>query len=81
MLLHSFAASSDPAIGPTVRERFGGIYRVIQELTDATIEEMRHFLGTGMLLTVMTAMGVTGPGSVHVQWAEDLLEDLRVNGD
>ncbi|MGW4772863.1 TetR/AcrR family transcriptional regulator [Nocardia sp. NPDC004278] len=81
VLLQSFAASCDPAIGPAVRERFGGIYRVIQELTDASVEEIRHFLGTGMLLSVMTAMGVTGPDCVQVQWAEDLLEDLRVNGD
>ncbi|WP_433724836.1 hypothetical protein ACQP0C_28470 [Nocardia sp. CA-129566] len=28
VLPQSFAASSDPAIGPAVRERFGGTYRV-----------------------------------------------------
>lgn len=81
VLLHSFAAASDPAIGPDVRKRFGGIYDVVRELTGASLEEMRRFLGTGMLLTVMTAMGVAGPEGVQTCWAEDLLENLRIHGD
>ncbi|MEV4239052.1 TetR/AcrR family transcriptional regulator [Nocardia sp. NPDC049737] len=81
VLLHAFAAASDPAIGPNVRERFGGIYSVIQELTDASITEICRFLGNGMLLTVMAAMGVAGPDSVEVCWATDMLESLRAEAE
>ncbi|MFE9327049.1 TetR/AcrR family transcriptional regulator [Nocardia sp. NPDC052278] len=81
VLLHAFAAASDPAIGPNVRERFGGIYSVIQELTGASIAEICRFLGNGMLLTVMAAMGVAGPDSVEVCWATDMLESLRAEAE
>ncbi|MEV6339205.1 helix-turn-helix domain-containing protein [Nocardia vinacea] len=81
VLLHAFAAASDPAIGPDVRKRFGDIYAVVRELTGASIEEMCRFLGTGMLLTVMAAMGVAGPDSVQVCWATDMLENLAAEGD
>ncbi|WP_063044268.1 TetR/AcrR family transcriptional regulator [Nocardia pseudovaccinii] len=81
VLLQSFAAASDPAIGLDVRARFGGIYGVVQELTGASVQEMCSFLGTGMLLTVMAAMGVAGPDSVDVCWATDMLESLRAEGD
>ncbi|WP_433598460.1 TetR/AcrR family transcriptional regulator [Nocardia sp. CA-135953] len=81
VLLQSFAAASDPAIGPDVRARFGGIYDVVKELTGASVPEMCDFLGTGMLLTVMATMGVAGPDSVDVCWAADMLESLREESD
>ncbi|MFX0574861.1 TetR/AcrR family transcriptional regulator [Nocardia nepalensis] len=81
VLLHGFAAASDPAIGPDVRDRFGRIYAVVEELTGASVQEMRGFLANGMLLTVMTAMGVAGPDSVEACWAVDMLENLRTQGD
>ncbi|MEN3609370.1 TetR/AcrR family transcriptional regulator [Plantactinospora sp. ZYX-F-223] len=64
VLLHGFAASSDPVIGSAVRDCFGRIYRLIRELTGASAEETRDFLGIGMLLTVLAAMQVVGPGAV-----------------
>ncbi|WP_433714893.1 TetR/AcrR family transcriptional regulator [Nocardia sp. CA-084685] len=81
VLLHSFAASSDPAIGPEVRARFGGICRLVGELTGASVMDIRRFLSTGMLLTVLTAMGVAGPDAVEARWAFELLENLRAEGD
>ncbi len=77
VLLHSCAAASDPAIGPDVRARFGDIYDLVKELTGASVQEACRFLGTGMLLTVMAAMGVAGPDSIEVCWATDMLESLR----
>jgi AcrR family transcriptional regulator len=74
VLLHGFAASRDPAVGEVVRERFGRIYRLVRELTGASAEEAREFLATGMLLTVMAAMGVAGPESIDCQWATDILD-------
>ena len=77
VLLHGFAASNDPAIGETVRERFGRIHRVVGELSGATPEEVTQFMATGMLLTVMAAMQVTGPNPVSCTWATDLLSTLN----
>jgi AcrR family transcriptional regulator len=76
VLLHGFAASAEPAIGAAVRGRFGGIYNLIRELTGASVEEVQQFLATGMLLTVMAAMQVTGPAAVAAPWADDLLRCL-----
>lgn len=61
MLLHGFAASADPEIGELVRDRFGRIYTLIGKLTAAESEDVARFLGTGMLLTVLSAMRAVGP--------------------
>jgi AcrR family transcriptional regulator len=76
VLLHGFSASGEPAIGDCVRERFGGIYRLVRELTGASPEEAREFLATGMLLTVMSAMQVIGPDAITVPWAQELAATL-----
>ncbi|MBF6299976.1 TetR/AcrR family transcriptional regulator [Nocardia amamiensis] len=81
VLLHGFAASADPEIGDEVRARFGGIYRLIRELTGAPETEVRRFLSTGMLLTVMSAMRVAGPDAVPADWATEIMEDLGKYGD
>ncbi|NEA36562.1 TetR/AcrR family transcriptional regulator [Streptomyces sp. SID13031] len=76
VLLHGFSASADPAIGDTVRARFGSIHHLIGELTGATPPEVTHFLATGMLLTVMAAMQVTGRNPITSEWATELLTSL-----
>jgi AcrR family transcriptional regulator len=77
VLLHGFAAGADPAIGPTVRECFGRIYRTVRELTGASAEEARGFLATGMLLTALGAMQVIGPDAVPREpWMTDLICDM-----
>ncbi|MEU7633712.1 TetR/AcrR family transcriptional regulator [Nocardia sp. NPDC049220] len=81
LLLHGFAASTDPEIGDDVRARFGRIYALVRELTGAPESEARRFLATGMLLTVMSAMRVAGPDAVPTPWAQHILEDLAKNGD
>jgi AcrR family transcriptional regulator len=76
VLLHGFSASADPAIGEVVRARFGGIYKLVGDLTDAEPTEVTKFMANGMLLTVMAAMQVTGPNPVSCTWATSLLETL-----
>jgi AcrR family transcriptional regulator len=76
VLLHGFAASSDPVIGEAVRERFGRIHHAVGELTGATAEEVTRFMATGMLLTVMAAMQVTGENAISCEWAAELLSSL-----
>ncbi|MEV0543238.1 TetR/AcrR family transcriptional regulator [Nocardia salmonicida] len=76
ILLHGAAASADPAIGDHMRERFGRIYRLIGELTGADTSESRHFVATGMLLTIMAAMQVAGSDAIPLPWATEILADL-----
>jgi AcrR family transcriptional regulator len=74
MLLHGFAAGADPAIGPTVRECFGRVYRAVRELTGVSEDEARDFMAMGMLLTVLGAMQVIGPNPVAREpWMDELL--------
>lgn len=77
VLLHGFAASGDPTIGDVVRDRFGGICRLVGELTGASTTEVRQFIATGMLLTVMSAMQVAGPDALPLPWATALLDSLE----
>jgi AcrR family transcriptional regulator len=80
VLLHAFAAAGDPEIGPVVRDRYGRIYRLIRELTGAPVADTWRFLSTGMLLTVLAALRVTGPDAIEAEWARDILTDLYEHG-
>lgn len=78
VLLHAFAASADPAIGPVVRLRYGNTYRLVRELTGADVAQAREFLSTGMLLTVLAAMDVVAPDrSGREPWADELLRSVH----
>jgi AcrR family transcriptional regulator len=80
VLLHGFTASADPAIGPTVRDCFGRVYRTIRELTGASAEEARTFVAKGMLLTVLSAMQILGPNAVpHEQWMTELVGGMGLS--
>jgi AcrR family transcriptional regulator len=74
LMLHAFAACSDPEIGAAVRQRFGNIYDLVRELTGASAIEASDFLAHGMLLTVMAGMRVVGPEAVAADWARDILD-------
>ncbi|MEV6070935.1 TetR/AcrR family transcriptional regulator [Nocardia sp. NPDC052001] len=77
VLLHGMAASSHPAIGVAVRARYGEIYALVKQLTGATPDLVTRFFETGMLLTVMAAMQVIGPGAVPADWAREITETLN----
>jgi AcrR family transcriptional regulator len=81
VLLHGLSASGQPAIGDVVRERFGGIYRLVRELTGASPTEAREFLCTGMLLTVMSAMQVQGSATIKHLWAKELNKTFQTPVD
>ncbi len=77
VLLHGFTAGADPVIGPVVRDCFGRIYDSVRELTGATPEEARQFLAMGMLLSVLDAMQVIGPGAVPAErWMTELVSSI-----
>ena len=77
VLLHGFTAGADPVIGPVVRRCFGRIYGIVRELTGATAEEAREFLAMGMLLSVLDALQVIGPGAVPAEpWMIELVSSI-----
>lgn len=78
LLLHGFAAGADPAIGDPVRDRFGRLYQLIRDVSDATAEEARQFMATAMLITVMTALHVNRPDGTYPSWAEEIRWDDNV---
>ncbi|MEV0252436.1 TetR/AcrR family transcriptional regulator [Nocardia sp. NPDC050712] len=80
-MLHGFTASVDPVIGDAVRSAFGGIYQLVRELTGAEVTDARRFIATGMLLSVMSAMGVVGQDALPVPWADEILNDIQDSPD
>ncbi len=77
VLLHGFTAGADPVIGPVVRRCFGRLYATVRELTGASAEEAREFFAMGMLLSVLDAMQVIGPGAVPAEpWMIDLVSSI-----
>ncbi len=77
MLLHGFTASSDPAIGDAIRDRFGDIYHLIRELTGADANQARRFIASGMLLAVLAALQVVGTDALPVDWARELMDSFE----
>ncbi|SDT39184.1 TetR/AcrR family transcriptional regulator [Actinoplanes derwentensis] len=77
VLLHGFAAASDPGLGDAVRDCYGELFLLVQVLTSCSAEEARDFFAHGMLITVLGAMRVLGPEAVPpTQWMIDLLGTL-----
>jgi AcrR family transcriptional regulator len=64
VFLHGFAASSEPAIGDLIRGRFDRICGVVRDLTGASALDIRMFMASGMLLTVLATMRVLGPDAL-----------------
>jgi AcrR family transcriptional regulator len=78
VLLHGFTAGSDPGIGPVVRRCFGQIFTAVRELTGASLDEAREFVAMGMLLSVLAALQVIGPGAVPPEpWMTDLVGTIE----
>jgi AcrR family transcriptional regulator len=65
MLMHGFAASSDPDIGETVRGCLGRIYEMVRGLTGAEPREVADFIANGLFLTMLATMRVIGPEAVE----------------
>jgi AcrR family transcriptional regulator len=72
VLLHGFAASHDQDVRDLCRERFGLIYRFIGEQSGASEEELRGFIGQGMLLMIAAAIDLPAICNTE-EWARDLL--------
>ncbi len=54
--LHTWAAASDPAIKDVAQRTYREIWEDIAELSGASADEVRTFMGHGMLLTVLASL-------------------------
>lgn len=58
VMMHGFAAGSDPNVGPHIRERFAEVVRVVEGTIGPDPDELRDFLARGMLINTLIALGV-----------------------
>ncbi len=71
--MHGFAAAtSDPDIARSCRRTFQDIYRMLEEHTEMTDEEVRGFFASGMMISVMSAIDLL---SLPDAWAQSLCPD------
>ncbi|MGI8824888.1 MAG: TetR/AcrR family transcriptional regulator [Chloroflexota bacterium] len=72
--MQSYVACADPDIQVVVRQRFGDLYRFVEQVSGANEEQVRKFFAHGMLLNVAAAMDL--PTSIDGEdWAERCLCD------
>lgn len=80
VMMHGFAASSVPAIGHAARELFAAMYEILTIDAGATPEQARDFLGRGMLINTVLAIGI----EKHIDdnpWVKPLLDVLIFPGN
>lgn len=68
--LQSYAACEDPAVRDTVRREYGRLVDMVRETSAAPDERVSRFFATGMLLTVVAAMGAH---ELDEPWAHTLM--------
>ena len=73
MQLQSYAACQEPAIREAVRRHYGRIVDMVRETTAAGQERVSAFFATGMLLTVVAAMGAH---ELDAAWAVGLMAGI-----
>jgi AcrR family transcriptional regulator len=56
--LQEYAACSDPVIRARVRDGFGRLVRIVQEVSGKPEDEIWRFFATGMLLNVVATIGL-----------------------
>lgn len=57
--LHTWAAASDPALQDVAQRTYREIWEDIAQLSGASADEVRDFMGHGMLLTVLASLNLT----------------------
>ncbi|HET6699258.1 MAG TPA: TetR/AcrR family transcriptional regulator [Nocardioidaceae bacterium] len=70
VMMHGFAAGSDPEIGAQARTWMTRIYTDLRDRSGATPEQVRSFIASGMLLNTLVAM----EAPQHLQDDPDLAE-------
>ncbi len=57
--LHTWAAASDPALTEVAQRTYREIWETVAELSGATADQLRDFMGHGMLLTVLASLDLS----------------------
>ena len=78
MMLHAFAASSDPVVREATRREFGDIIRLVERLLGSDPEDVRGFIAQGMLLNVSAALDLPGLAGEQA-WAARMFEGTGVD--
>ncbi len=68
--LQSYAACGDPEIRAAVQEHYGRLVDMVRRVSGADDERVSSFFATGLLLTVVAAMGAH---ELDADWARALL--------
>jgi AcrR family transcriptional regulator len=73
VMLQAIAASADPEVLAVTRQRYGEIYRFVEQVSGASDDEVRGFMATGLLLTVAAALDLPAIADKE-GWARKCLE-------
>jgi len=71
--LQSYAASDEPAIREAVQAQYGQIVDTVREVTGAPDDRITEFFATGLLLTVLAAIGAH---ELESPWVQTLMGGL-----
>jgi len=70
----AYAACDDPEICQAVRNGFGDLVAYVERVSGAGPERVSQFFATGMLMNVLSSMGLTTPTE---PWAQRLIEGCK----
>ena len=71
---HEGGGCSDPEICQAVRNGFGDLVAYVERVSAAGPERVSQFFATGMLMNVLSSMGLTTPTE---PWAQRLIEGCK----
>ncbi len=72
--MQAYAACDDPDVCAVVREGFGRLVQFVEQVSCCPETEVSHFFATGMLINVVTMMGL---GDMPEPWGVRLLEGCK----
>jgi AcrR family transcriptional regulator len=70
--MQMYAACSDPEIRDMTRAGFAGLFRYVEQVSGASMLEIRDFFAVGMLMNVAAAMDLPQICSEDDTWAREL---------
>src|SRR6266516_6294746 len=72
--MQAYAACDDPEIREVVRNGYGDLVACVERVADLPQEQISRFFATGMLLNVITSMGLE---DLSEPWAQRLVEGIK----
>jgi len=72
--MQAYAACDDPEIREVVRDGYGDLVAYVERVADLPQEQISRFFATGMLLNVITSMGLE---DLSEPWAKRLVQGIK----